>query len=158
MHKLEITFTHSGLHCSARLMWSFSLFFGHPVYIHKFKLWNTVIFFFPEIPGIYIHIQYVYIILYKFKLRWNSCSCYTYTYCIYIFKTLCMQYVYILRHRCKLRWNFCSRYTYTYYIYICKYIYQGFLKIKKWLGTYSHFDQGPNGWYYFAGVYTRSCS
>ena len=88
--QMKITFTQSGLHCSARLVWSFPLFLGHPVYIHKFKLWNTVIFFFPEIPGIYIHIQYVYIIHYKCKLRWNSCSCYTYTYCIYIFKTLCI--------------------------------------------------------------------
>ena len=33
--------------------------------------------------------------------------------------------------------------------FICIIYISGLLKIKKWLGSYSHFDQGPKGQYYF---------
>ena len=70
MHKLKITFTQSGLHCFARLVWSFPLFLGHPVYIHKFKLWNTVIFF-PQRYPVYIYIYNMYV-SYTINVNWDE--------------------------------------------------------------------------------------
>ena len=41
--------------------------------------------------------------------------------------------------------NLCSMiHMFIVYIYV-----SGLQKIKKWLGTYSHFDRGPKGQYYF---------